>query len=116
MGVVANRSQILDEEGNVKEETGTVLSSRGARKAASFVKFCDAFEIPVLTLVNVTGFKADLCAEKMMASSVSQLISAFASATVPKVSVIIGNAYASEEELKKLWSNNDYQKKMPMWP
>ena len=95
VGVVANRSQILDEEGNVKEETGTVLSSRGARKAASFVKFCDAFEIPVLTLVNVTGFKADLCAEKMMASSVSQLISAFASATVPKVSVIIGKAYGS---------------------
>ena len=34
------------------------ISARGARKAADFVKFCDAFDIPVLTLTNATGFKA----------------------------------------------------------
>ena len=34
------------------------ISARGARKAADFVKFCDAFDIPVLTLTNATGFMA----------------------------------------------------------
>ncbi|MFR6583155.1 MAG: carboxyl transferase domain-containing protein [Ruminococcus sp.] len=47
-----------------------LFRARGARKAAEFVKFCDAFEIPVLTLTNVNGFKATVCSEKMMAKSV----------------------------------------------
>ena len=51
------------------------------------MKFCDAFEIPVLTLTNVNGFKATVCGEKMMAKSVGALVHAFADATVPKVNV-----------------------------
>ena len=47
VGAVANRSEIYDEEGNKAEEFDGSLSARGARKAAEFVKFCDAFEIPV---------------------------------------------------------------------
>ena len=66
-----------------------------ARKAADFVKFCDAFDIPVLTLTNATGFMATLCSEKMMAKSVGELVAAFADATVPKVNVIIGKAYGT---------------------
>ena len=58
VGAVANRTEIYDEEGNLTESMDAVLSARGARKAADFVKFCDAFNIPVLTLTNVTGFKA----------------------------------------------------------
>ena len=50
-----------------------VLSARGARKAADFVKFCDAFNIPVLTLTNVTGFKATKCSEANMAKAVAEL-------------------------------------------
>ncbi len=95
VGAVANRKEIYDQDGNKAEEFDGTLSSRGARKAAAFVKFCDAFEIPVLTLTNVTGFKATLCNEKMMAQSVGELIYAFASATVPKVNVIIGKAYGN---------------------
>lgn len=95
VGAVANRSEIYDEEGNKTETSDGTLSSRGARKAADFVKFCDAFEIPVLTLTNVTGFKATMCNEKMMAQSVGELVHAFASATVPKVNVIIGKAYGN---------------------
>ena len=59
------------------------------------MKFCDAFDIPVLTLTNVTGFKATLCNEKMMAKSVGDMVHAFADATVPKVNVIIGKAYGT---------------------
>lgn len=95
VGAVANRSEILDEEGNRVVEFDGSLSSRGARKAAGFVKFCDAFSIPVLTLTNVNGFKANLCNEKMMAKSVGEMVHAFASATVPKVNVIIGKAFGN---------------------
>ena len=95
VGAVANRSESYDADGNKTEVSDGTLSSRGARKAAEFVKFCDAFEIPVLTLTNVTGFKATLCNEKMMAKSVGEMVHAFASATVPKVNVVIGKAYGT---------------------
>src|SRR5699024_3842470 len=95
IGAVANRSEIYDADGNKAEEFDGTLSARGARKAADFVKFCDGFEIPVLSLTNVTGFKATLCSEKMIAQSVGELVHAFASATVPKVNVIIGKAYGN---------------------
>ena len=95
IGAVANRSEVYDAEGNKTEEFDGSISARGARKAAEFVKFCDAFDIPVLTLTNTTGFKATLCNEKMMAQSVGQMIHAFADATVAKVNVIIGKAYGT---------------------
>jgi len=95
VGVVANRTEVYDEEGNVAEKFDAVLSACGCEKAASFVNFCDAFEIPVLTLTNVTGFKATKCAEKRMAKAVAKLTYAFANATVPKVNVIIGKAFGS---------------------
>ena len=95
VGAVANRSEIYDEEGKKAEEFDGTISARGARKAADFVKFCDAFDIPVLTLTNTTGFKATLCNEKMMAKSVGALVHAFADATVPKVNVVIGKAYGT---------------------
>lgn len=95
VGAVANRSVIYDEEGNPAEDFKGTISARGARKAADFVKFCDAFGIPVLTLTNATGFKAQICSEKIMAKSAGLLVNAFAEATVPKVNVIIGKAYGS---------------------
>ena len=95
VGAVANRSESYGADGNKTEISDGTLSARGARKAADFVKFCDAFEIPVLTLTNVTGFKATLCNEKMMAKSVGEMVHAFASATVPKVNVVIGKAYGT---------------------
>lgn len=49
VGAVANRTEVYDAEGNKAEEFDGTISARGARKAAGFVKFCDAFDIPVLT-------------------------------------------------------------------
>ena len=95
VGIVANRTEVYDEEGNVAEKFDAVLSARGCEKAAEFVTFCDAFEIPVLTLTNTAGFKATKCCEKKMAKAVAKLTYAFANATVPKVNVIIGKAYGS---------------------
>lgn len=95
VGAVANRSEILDEEGQVKENMDNVLSTAGAKKAAEFIKFCDAFEIPVLTLVNVKGYKATKHEERTIAKAAGALTAAYASATVPKVTVIIGEALGS---------------------
>lgn len=95
IGAVANRTEVYDENGEVVEKFDAALSARGAEKAAEFVNFCDAFDIPVLTLTNVAGFAATKCAEKRIAKAVGKLTYAFANATVPKVNVVIGKAYGS---------------------
>ncbi len=92
VGAVANRSEICDEEGKVAEKMDAVLSPEGCEKAADFINFCDAFEIPVLTLTNVKGYKATVESEKAMAKAAAKLTGALAGATVPKVNVIIGQA------------------------
>ena len=58
-------------------------------------KFCDAFHIPVLTLVNVKGYQAVKCTEKKIAKAAAKLTYAYANATVPKVTVITGKAYGT---------------------
>ena len=95
VGAVANRSEILDDEGEVKAKLEPVLTTAGARKAAGFVKFCDAFGIPVLTLVNVKGYKATKHEERTIAKAAADMTAAYAQATVPKVSVVIGEAFGS---------------------
>ena len=95
VGVVANRSKVFDAEGNVAEEFDGTLTPAGCKKAADFVEFCDAFNIPVVSFTNVTGFKACTCAEKNLARETAKLTYAFANATVPKVNVVIGKAYGS---------------------
>lgn len=95
VGAVANRTEVYGEDGELVEKFEPVLTVRGCRKATDFINFCDAFEIPVLTLTNVKGFEATTCAEKNIAKEVSRLTYAFANATVPKVNVVIGKAYGS---------------------
>ena len=95
VGVVANRCEVVGENGEVSETFDTVLTSNGAYKAADFITFCDAFEIPVLSFTNVTGFDATTRSEKSIAKAVSKLTYAFANATVPKVNVIIGKAFGT---------------------
>lgn len=85
VGCVAN--QVTDGD--------TVLSTDGATIAADFVNFLDAFNIPVLTLTNVKGFKATVEEEKTMAKAVAKLTYAFANAIVPKVNLVMGDAMGS---------------------
>ena len=84
-----------NEEAEVEAEFDGSLSADGAKKASEFVKFCDAFNIPVLTLTNVTGFSAGEYEEKNLAKETARLTYAFADATVPKVNVVIGKAFGS---------------------
>ncbi len=95
VGAVANRTVLYNEEGEAECEYEGVLTPRGCRKAASFVNFCDAFNIPVLTLTNVKGFMATKCAEHSMAKATAELTYAFANASVPKINVITDYAFGS---------------------
>lgn len=95
IGAIANRTIQYDEEGKEAEVFEPVLSVNGCKKAAEFVEFCDAFNLPVLTFTNVKGFKACLCGEKQMPKAAAKLVYAFTNATVPKVNVVTKEAFGS---------------------
>ena len=69
---------------------GGKLTCKGAKKAAELISFCDRFGISVVTLVNSEGF-----GEKICSTSPAALVSAYAGATCPKVTVVCGNAYGA---------------------
>ena len=95
VGCVANRSEGYQDEGKNVWDGDTVLTVEAAEKAADFVNFCDSFDIPVLTLTNVTGYDANMDCEKGIARAASKLAFAFANATVAKVNVVTGKAFGS---------------------
>ena len=115
VGCVANRSEVIGEDGKVAEKLDGVLTPNGCAKAAEFINFCDAFNIPVLSLTNVKGYAACTCCEKKIAKAVAKLTYAFANATVPKVNVVVGkalgtaaiamNSKAIGADLTIAWSN-----------
>ena len=71
-----------------------VLDINASRKAARFVRFCDAFNIPLVTLVDVPGF---LCGTQQeygaIISNGAKLLYAYGEATVPKVTVTLRKSY-----------------------
>ena len=75
--------------------SGASLSDKGAEKAAKFVSFCDAFSVPVVTLVDCEGLSADPESEKALAVKAARLASVYAVSTTPKITVITGKAYGS---------------------
>ena len=95
VGVVANNTEIHDDKGEKTDSFDAVLTARGVEKAAEFVSFCDAFEIPVLTLVNTRGFCSCMCAEKRLAKAMGRMILTYANATVPKVTLYLKDALGS---------------------
>ncbi|MGN1402931.1 MAG: acyl-CoA carboxylase subunit beta, partial [Ruminococcus sp.] len=95
VGAVANRTEVCDEEGSVTETYDGRLTANGCSKAAKFIRFCDAFNIPVLTLTNVSGLKADRHQEMKLSKYMAEMAYAYGSATVPMVNVVVGKAYGS---------------------
>ena len=96
VGCVANRCEVYDTEGKLAEKMEPVLTASGCEKAASFINFCDSFNIPVLSLTNVKGYEATISSEKSIAKAAAKLTYAFASASVPKVKLILGMAYGTD--------------------
>ena len=72
-----------------------LMTAEGAAKASRFVSFCDSFSIPVLSVTATSGFAATVDEEKHMAVAAGHLALAFADATVPKVSLVAGDAFGS---------------------
>ena len=84
VGVVANQPMVL----------AGVLDADASRKAARFVRFCDCFEIPILTFVDVPGFLPGTAQEYGgLIKHGAKLLFAFSEATVPKITVITRKAY-----------------------
>ena len=68
------------------------LTPMSARKISRFVAFCDAFSIPVVTLVDSLGVAVDKASEEGFATELAKLATAYAGSTCPKVTVILGHA------------------------
>ncbi|NNG26762.1 MAG: acyl-CoA carboxylase subunit beta [Ignavibacteriaceae bacterium] len=84
VGIIANQPQVL----------AGVLDINSSTKAARFVRFCDAFNIPMLVLVDVPGFLPGTEQEwNGIIRHGAKLLFAFSEATVPKVTVITRKAY-----------------------
>jgi propionyl-CoA carboxylase beta chain len=84
IGIVANQPMVL----------AGCLDIDSSRKAARFVRFCDCFNIPIVTFVDVPGFLPGTAQEYgAIIKHGSKLLFAFAEATVPKVTVITRKAY-----------------------
>ena len=95
VGCVANRLEIIGEDGKAEEKFDSVLTARGCQKAADFVEFCDSFGIPVLTVTNTKGFEATICSEKRISKAAANLATTFANCDVPRVNLIVGQAFGS---------------------
>ena len=95
VGVVGNRTALFDEEGKEKEKFDNKLTAHACEKAAEFVNFCDAFDLPVVTFTNATGFGSSKCDERHVAKAAGKLVYALANATVPKINVVTEKAFGS---------------------
>lgn len=83
-GIVANQPNYL----------AGVLDINASRKAARFVRYCDAFNIPIVTLVDVPGFLPGTAQEYGgIITHGAKLLFAYGSATVPKITIILRKAY-----------------------
>lgn len=84
VGVVANQPLVLS----------GVLDINASDKASSFVRFCNAFNIPLLTLVDVPGFLPGVAQEHNgIIRHGAKLLYAYSAATVPKITVVLRKAY-----------------------
>jgi propionyl-CoA carboxylase beta chain len=84
VGFVANQPMVL----------AGVLDSDASRKAARFVRFCDCYDIPIVTFVDVPGFLPGVAQEHGgIIKHGAKLLFAYAEATTPKVTIITRKAY-----------------------
>jgi acetyl-CoA carboxylase carboxyltransferase component len=84
VGIVANQPQYM----------AGVLDINASRKAARFVRFCDAFNIPIVTLVDVPGFLPGTGQEyNGIILHGAKLLFAYGEATIPKITIILRKAY-----------------------
>jgi acetyl-CoA carboxylase carboxyltransferase component len=105
VGIVANQPQYL----------AGVLDINASRKAARFVRFCDAFNLPIITLVDVPGFLPGSAQEYGgIIIHGAKLLFAYGEATVPKITITLRKSYGGAHDVmgsKQLRSDINYA-----WP
>lgn len=105
VGIVGNQPMVL----------AGCLDINSSRKAARFVRFCDCFNIPIITFVDVPGFLPGIDQEMNgIITHGSKLLFAYAQATVPKITVITRKAYGGAYDVmssKHIGSDVNYA-----WP
>lgn len=86
VGVVSNQAKAMD----------GMLDIKATKKGAAFIRMCDSFNIPILSITNTVGFIPSIEEELGgILKGGAGMLFAFAEATVPKVNLIIGKAYGS---------------------
>lgn len=104
-GIVANQPNFL----------AGVLDINSARKAGRFVRFCDAFNVPIITLVDVPGFLPGSFQEYGgIITHGAKLLFAYGEATVPKITITLRKAYGGAHDVmgsKQLRADMNYA-----WP
>lgn len=105
IGIVGNQPKVM----------AGVLDSDASRKAARFVRFCDSFDIPLLTFVDVPGFLPGTAQEYGgLIKHGAKLLYAYCEATVPKITIITRKAYGGAYDVmssKHIQSDINYA-----WP
>jgi methylmalonyl-CoA decarboxylase subunit alpha len=105
VGLVANQPKVL----------AGVLDIESSRKAARFVRFCDAFNIPIVTLVDVPGFLPGTAQEfGGIITNGAKLMFAYGEATVPKITITLRKSYGGAHDVmgsKQLRTDINYA-----WP
>ncbi len=90
IGLVANQPLVL----------AGVLDCDAARKAARFVRFCDCFNIPIVTFVDVPGFLPSVAQEHGgLVKHGAKLLFAYAEASVPKITIVIRKAFGAAYDI-----------------
>ena len=102
VGIVANQPKAM----------AGVLDCNASRKGARFVRFCDAFNIPLVTLVDVPGFLPGTGQEyNGVIVHGAKMLYAYGEATVPKITVTLRKSYGGAHSCKQLRSDINYA-----WP
>ena len=88
VGIVANQSMVL----------GGCIDSKAAEKAARFVRFCDAFNIPIVTFQDSPAYLIGREEERNgIITRGAKLLHSYSEATVPKITIMVRNAYAGAQ-------------------
>lgn len=94
-GIIRLANQPVGVAANCEIDDESRLDVTGAYKLSDFVRYCDAFNLPLLTITNIDGFKCDFATERSMANALSKLSLSYVHADIPMINLVIKKAYGS---------------------
>ncbi|MEA2639256.1 MAG: methylmalonyl-CoA decarboxylase subunit alpha [Chloroflexota bacterium] len=99
VGLARLDGQVVGLVANQPAVRGGALDAQGATKAAGFIRFCDAFGVPLISLVDTAGFVPSVEQEHGgIVRAVARMFFSYAEATVPKIAVYLGRGYGGAKQ------------------